>query len=295
MAKAGPWSSVLLAHLPAHRHADATPSLESALAAMLDAAQSTWPDLRIGPEVFLAHVAEHLPAEGDLAGAFGALRASDLYLACACAAGDRVALAHFERTLLSGIPGFLAGMRPSSPFADEVAQLVREKLLVGKEGGRPKIADYSGRGPLAGWLRVTSIRTALNLQESLERHAGEGEEELALLTAGVDPELDYLRVRYRSELSEALRSAIARLSEQQATVLRFHLCDGLTFDEIGAFYSVHKSTISRWLAAAREELLAATRRRLEKRLKLTDSEYSSLVRMLESDLDVSLHRFLRER
>ena len=48
-------------------------------------------------------------------------------------------------------------------FVDEVRQVLRTKLLVG-DGAPPKIADYSGRGPLDGWVRAAAVRAAIDLK-----------------------------------------------------------------------------------------------------------------------------------
>src|SRR4051812_26013639 len=82
----------------------------------------------------------------------------DLTLAAACAAGDASALAAFERDFLPQVPGYLTRLAKQPAFIDEVQQLLREKLFVAK-----KILEYSGQGPLGAWLRVVTVRLALDL------------------------------------------------------------------------------------------------------------------------------------
>ena len=55
---------------------------------------------------------------------------------------------------------------------------------------------------------------------------------------------------------------------------------------------VHPTTVSRWLAVAREHVLAETRRRLRERLGISASEIESLMRILPSQLGLSLERLL---
>ncbi|WP_395812894.1 sigma factor-like helix-turn-helix DNA-binding protein [Archangium minus] len=63
-------------------------------------------------------------------------------------------------------------------------------------------------------------------------------------------------------LTQVLAEALAALPSRERTVLRLHLVEGLSLERIGTVYRTHKSTVSRWLARAREEVLAGTRSRL---------------------------------
>jgi RNA polymerase sigma-70 factor (ECF subfamily) len=56
---------------------------------------------------------------------------------------------------------------------------------------------------------------------------------------------------------------------------------------------VHRVTVARWLGAARASLLDGTRRRLAERLGLPSPEVESLVRVLWSQLHISISRSLR--
>lgn len=217
--------------------------------------------------------------------AFGA---DDLALARACAEGDKRALAAFERKYLSKVPTYVARIDRSEAFADEVCQRLREKLFV-RSGGRPgKIAEYTGRGPLAAWLRVAAVRTALNLKRSST--TGEGGDGKELGAATGDPEIDYLRARYRKELNEAFRATLEDLPSDERTVLRMCHLDGLSVDEIAVAYRVHRTTAARWLATSREKILKETRRRLAARVGKQNLD--SVLALVKSDLEVTLTRLL---
>ena len=58
----------------------------------------------------------------------------------------------------------MARIDSSSQFVDEVKQGLRERLLVGPP---PRIAEYSGSGPLGGWLRVVSVRLAITFNDTV--------------------------------------------------------------------------------------------------------------------------------
>ena len=93
--------------------------------------------------------------------------ARDMFLAAACAAGDADALSILESGPLREIPAFVARIDTQPDFAAEVAQTVRQKLLVAPAPGQPaKIAEYRGAGPLGGWIRVIAVRVALDLKRA---------------------------------------------------------------------------------------------------------------------------------
>ena len=146
-------------------------------------------------------------------------------------------------------------------MVEEVRQLLRVKLFVSDEG-RARIGDYSGRGPLQAWLRVAAVRTALNLVSRQTPEEPSTEEE-PLMGVG-DPETEYLKAQHRPEFEQAFRAALGTLSIEQRQLLRFHYVDGLTLGQIGRLRQVHESTISRRLLAARDQLLAETRRALSR-------------------------------
>jgi RNA polymerase sigma-70 factor (ECF subfamily) len=108
------------------------------------------------------------------------------------------------------------------------------------------------------------------------------------LGAGADLEVDYLKGHYRAVFEAALKETLTELPVQQRNVLRLSFVEGLSIDEIGALHGVHRATAARWIAAAREAILDGTRRRLRSDLSLSDSEFDSVVRLVQSQLEVSL-------
>ena len=76
-------------------------------------------------------------------------------------------------------------------------------------------------------------------------------------------------------------------------MLRLRLLDGLNIDQIGGIYGVHRATVARWIASAREQVLAGTRRELENMLDISDSEFDSLVKLVQSRIDLSISQFLQ--
>ena len=255
---------------------------------ILAQARTAWPQLTLDEAGFAAHVARYLPGAGG-----AALHAGDLFLAWACAQGDPQALAEFDRLFVAvETPRAVAHLKLPASTQDELKQLVRQRLLVSEGGRPPRIAEYSGRGPLSTWVRVATVRTALNLRRG-QRRAAQAEEHAlpeALVTA--DPELAMLRDRYRGELSRATRDAFVLLTEAERTLLRLHVVEELSLDAMALLYRVGRSSVHRRLAAARERVLQETRGLLVERLKVDPAELDSLLELLRSQVDVSIRTAL---
>ncbi len=270
------------------------PSLETVLAELLASARAAWPRVRLEDAVFLRHLAERLAPASEPERTLRALPAADLFLACACVHGDAAAQAALDAHFLPKVAAAVARVYPGADAASEVCQVLREKLLTSEAGHPPRLAGYLGQGPLAAWLRAAAVRTALNLRRSAQRQARAEEEALAeaTLPGGTHPELELLRQRHRADFQTALAEALAALPSRERTVLRLHLVEGLSLERIGTVYRTHKSTVSRWLARAREAVLEGTRSRLAERLRLSSGELHSLLRDVPAQLDQSLSALL---
>jgi RNA polymerase sigma-70 factor (ECF subfamily) len=311
----------LLDHLPARLRVRAQ---ESEVGARLDEivgqARRAWPALAgsIPDHAFVAYLAERVPAGADVAGAaepgdvsddapadvpadapvdvdvldwLGRVQAGDLYLACACVRGNDSAVRAFEAHLGPEIDAALRRVRTGDHVRDDARQILRQRLFVGTRQSGPRIAAYSGRGPLRLWLRVTVVRIVLEIldRESREPQADENEI-LALPAPADDPEIGYLKQLYQREFKESFEAAVASLGDRDRTLLMQYHVDGLTIDELGALYRVHRVTAARWVARARSLLLEATRKELGRRLELSHTEFDRLLRTIWSHLDISIYR-----
>ncbi|MBS1123455.1 MAG: polymerase, sigma-24 subunit, subfamily [Deltaproteobacteria bacterium] len=267
---------------------------------LLDAhaqAAERWPGVVIEAERFAAFVTARCTNVADARG-LAMVRCDQLYLTCACAAGDPVALAAFDRTHGKVIASALARMAAAVTDPDEVKQRVWERLFVGDAETPPRIAEYTGRGELSGWVRAVTVRTALNYRRAHAREAPSDDvEELMMLlpAAGSDPELATLLERYRADVGAALAEAIDSLSDIHRAVLRYHYAERLNIEQIGAIFGVHKTTAFRRLEQARAELIDAARVGLKRRLGVDDAGLMSIVRVVSSHLDLTLSGFFKDR
>jgi RNA polymerase sigma-70 factor, ECF subfamily len=203
------------------------------------------------------------------------MHVDDLCLAFACSSGDRAALAVFEAELIPVMQRAVARMSLPAGACDDVLGALREKLFVAAHGRAPLIADYSGRGHIAAWLRSLAAHAALKVRRAQHREVGLAEADDLRIA---DPELAQLRGADAAAFRAAFGKAFAQLTREQRTLLRQHFLDGLTFESLGRMYGVHVSTAWRRLEAARTALVAEVRGELAAALGAGASTVNGIVR-----------------
>ncbi|HZQ69079.1 MAG TPA: sigma-70 family RNA polymerase sigma factor [Terriglobales bacterium] len=176
------------------------------------------------------------------------LHVEELVLARACAAGHEKAWEHFlvrYREKLYEVAGYIA---KEAAAARELADSLYADLYgtQAREGKRvSKLASYTGRGSLEGWLRTVLAQEYVNQYRrqrrlvSLEEESEEGTQYAAPqkeAVPGIDPRLE-----------RATDQAFAALDSQDRFVLASYYLDGRTLAEISRQLRVHESTISRKL------------------------------------------------
>jgi RNA polymerase sigma-70 factor, ECF subfamily len=266
--------------------------LDEGLAAALAEARRMWPTIMVEEAQFVRHLAR---VTGGAADVLPSIRAGDLYLACAAAHGDALAIAEIERSYLPPIIADIARLASSSAEHDDIAQLVRVRLFVSEGVDPPKIAVYGGRGALGGFLRMVAVRVALGQRRKTRVAEQESSEEDRLMDLPSDshPELEHLRSRYRTAFKAAFDEAMASLSTRERNLLRLHFLEGMSIDQLGALYRVHRSTAARWIARTAESLFEQTSRILIERQGLTRAELMSIMDLVRSQVDISIHRYLK--
>lgn len=266
--------------------------LEALLAALAERGAKAWPSVRVDAVSFARFLGERVPPEEDAKSVLGELRIEELYLCCACLEGAAPAIAELDRRFIIDAARALSRFGSNAQAREEALQLAREKLLAGSP---PKLAQYSGKGALGGFIRVVVVRTALNSQRSERRHVPRDDDLLASRIAedSADPELRVMKAQYADTLASAVAGAFKRLSSEQRNLLRLYVIDQLSLAELGKLHAVDASTISRWLAKIRARLLEEAQAELLERHRLRPSECASVMRLVQSDLHLSIARLLQ--
>jgi RNA polymerase sigma-70 factor, ECF subfamily len=221
-------------------------------------------------------------AEADLEG---------LVLARACLAGDAAALNMLDRELLPPVAAALR-RRASADDVDEAMQVLRTRLLVGTPPEAPKLAKFSGRGPLGAFLRIAASNVLSNLRPLVVPVSAE--DELAALPDAADVESRLSSGDQQRQFRAAFREAVQSLTSRERALLRLSLLDGLSIDEVAPMYGAHRATVARWLTAAKERLAAITRAKLSTALQLPEDDVERLLTSVQNGFELSLSRALRE-
>jgi RNA polymerase sigma-70 factor, ECF subfamily len=273
--------------------AGGVPGLEQRLALIVEAAALELPRVRRDDAAFVAHLAARLDPALPLGEALDQLRAADLYLAWGCSRNDPAAIERFERELMPQGRAIVARRLPGQGELEEVLQAVRQHLVAGPEG-TPRISDYRGYGALASWLRVVAVRTAMNLSRRTAPERLPSQSLSFGAAAQGDPELLFLKETYREPFKTAFRSAVSTLDAEERGLLRLHFLEGVSLEQMGLLYRAHKSTLSRRLARVRKDLFDRTRAALCSALAVDSGEIDSVIRLFQSELDMSLISLLRD-
>ncbi len=254
---------------------------------MLEAARAQWPDVHFDDGKLRELVGDRLAGDEVLA-------SGDVLFAAAAQLQEPTAIAAFDR-VLTEVDAAGASVGAPKDLVEEVKQLLRLQLLVPKDGKPPGIAGYRGKGPLRGWVRITATRELIRHKKKRAREAPIEHSLDHLLTSRIDPALEALKAEYRSEFAVALREAIGDLSAEDRTLLVQQVVHDMSIDEVGTAFGVHRATAARWLNRARGALVAATHKRLAARLEIPVEQIESVIRMVSSQLDASVIRYLREQ
>jgi RNA polymerase sigma-70 factor (ECF subfamily) len=226
-------------------------------------------ELGVGSEQFAAVLeevrAKYLPPDARPAAVqefYASLRIEDLALARACAAGSERAWERFlsrYREKLYDIAGYITKETSS---ARELADSLYADLygMSARDGQRvSKLASYTGRGSLEGWLRTVMAQEHVNRYRRQRRLVSldeENEEGVQFAAAEAQP-----AVAVEPRLAAAVDEALAELSSEDRFVLAAYYLDDRTLADVARALSVHESTISRKVdklaKSLRKHILAA--------------------------------------
>jgi RNA polymerase sigma-70 factor (ECF subfamily) len=174
------------------------------------------------------------------------LRVEELALARACAAGHERAWEVFltrYREKLYNIAGYIAKESSASrELADSIyADLYGTTTRDGKRNS--KLASYTGRGSLEGWLRTVMAQEFVNRYRRQRKTVSLDEEsEEGAQFAAADPEP---AIAVDPRVEKATDEALSELSSEDKFVLASYFLDSHTLAEIARALRVHESTISR--------------------------------------------------
>lgn len=242
-----------------------------------------YPRVSLPREVFLAFLAERESA----------IHLDDLFLACAASRGDPGAIATVEAQHFDALRAAISRAQPRATDVEDLLQGIRARLFSARPGEVGAIGRFTGRGPLAAWLRIVGARHATSARRKrTESPTADGLDLLPDEGARADPELAYLSNAVRPVFHTALQAAVASLEVEDRNILRYYYVHDLSIDQIGAIYGLHRTSAFRRIRRARGLLVERTRSELKRTCAATTSELDSVLRAVESGIDVSIRALL---
>lgn len=211
-------------------------------------------------------------SEAEIAKFIDELQADDLCLIIACERGDEHAWNDLVERFTTTVRSAARSASSNEDAAEDLAQSIWAELygLRTRKDGAPasKLAYYSGRGSLAGWLRavvgqlaVDTFRKQSRLVQTeedadLDRLAhdaslGEGQ---AVLASIPTPEESMSNRFAQADMQQALNTAVQELAAEDRLLVKLYYFDNLRLREAGAVLGVHEATASRRLTRIQTDL-----------------------------------------
>lgn len=229
-------------------------------------------------------------ANADIKAFIDEIRADDLCLVIACERGDEQAwsdlVANFDATVKSAARKITSNNEDAEDLASSIwAELYG--LRTDADGNKKsKLAYYSGRGSLAGWLRAVVSQLAVDQFRKVSKFVQIEEdrefENLANEAANGDgnhfgsrienPEDLLTDRRTESDVSTALSTTIADLDAEDRLLLKLYYFDDLKLKEIAATFGYHEATASRKLTRIQTDVRKGVEKQLKSQHGWTETE-----------------------
>jgi RNA polymerase sigma-70 factor (ECF subfamily) len=201
------------------------------------------------------------------------IQADDLCLIIACERGDEKAWNDLVERFKSTVRSAARSATSNEDAAEDLAQSIWAELYglrTRKDGtAASKLAYYSGRGSLAGWLRAVVAQLAVDTfrkqarlvqteedvdLDRLAHDAPLAELQTAVISRLHNPEQAISNRFAESDMQEALGMAIKELSADDRLLVKLYYFDNLRLREAGTVLGVHEATASRRLTKVHSAL-----------------------------------------
>ena len=235
------------------------------------------------------------------------LQADDLCLIVACEQGHQKAWNDLVERFSTTVRSAARSAAANEDGADDLAQSIWAELHGLRRGddGQPagKLAYYSGRGSLAGWLRAVVAQLAIDQHRKqsrlvqteedadFDRLIQHGQEQRGWSggDAVLNPEVETSQKIAGAEMQAALSRAIKQLSAEDRLLVKLYYFDGLRLREAGVLLGVHEATASRRLTRIHSDLREGVEGILITEKGWTKSEtdvaFSELAVHLQTDIE----------
>jgi RNA polymerase sigma-70 factor (ECF subfamily) len=193
-------------------------------------------------------------SEAEIAKFIDELQADDLCLIIACERGDENAWNDLVERFTATVRSAARSASSNEDAAEDLAQSIWAELygLRTRKDGTPasKLAYYSGRGSLAGWLRAVVGQLAVDTFRKQSRLV-QTEEDTDLdrlahdasvgeVFAGIPNPEESMSNRFaQADMQQALNKAVQELAAEDRLLVKLYYFDDLRLREAGAVLGVH--------------------------------------------------------
>jgi RNA polymerase sigma-70 factor (ECF subfamily) len=250
--------------------------------------------------------ADPSPQSTEIKAFIDELRADDLCLILACEAGGERAWEDLVTNFDSTVKSAARKITSNSEDAEDLASSIWAELYGlrtdadGKK--KSKLAYYSGRGSLAGWLRAVVSQLAVDQYRKVSKFVQIEEdrefENLAAEAAGSDnhpftthiasPEDELTDALGQADVTEALAAAIASLEAEDRLIMKLYYFDDLKLKDIAATFGYHEATASRKLTRVQAEIRKSVEKQLKTKHGWTDGEVKKYLSDTAAGLGLNL-------
>lgn len=218
------------------------------------------------------------------------IRADDLCLIIACERGDEQAWEDLVSNFDSTVKSAARKISSNTEDAEDLASSIWAELYGLRQDAdgnkKSKLAYYSGRGSLAGWLRAVVSQLAVDQFRKVAKFVQIEEDRefdnLASEAANGDgqylgghndnPEEIFSESRTSADVSKALASAMQELEPEDRLILKLYYFDDLKLKEIAAMFGYHEATASRRLTRVQADIRKGVEKTLQRQHGWTDAE-----------------------
>jgi RNA polymerase sigma-70 factor, ECF subfamily len=234
------------------------------------------------------------PAIDQQTAFLSSLKVEDLVLARACASGNDSAWERFLIEYREMLYRAAYGITKQDARGRELADSFYAQLFgtSARDGVRQsKLASYTGRGSLAGWLRSVLAQRFVDEYRQSRRTMSLEDQEVELVAALPDASaaIDSLSLNV---ISKSIGKVLAGLESEDRFLLHAYYLDQRNLAQIAKLLGVHESTISRKLHRLTKKL----RTQLLKELQSSGLSRAAAEEALSADvrdLEVNVRKFLQ--
>lgn len=237
------------------------------------------------------------------------LRSDDLCLIIACERGDEKAWEDLVANFDPSVKSAARKISSNNEDAEDLASSIWAELYGLRQDAdgnkKSKLAYYSGRGSLAGWLRAVVSQLAIDqfrkqskfVQieetrefENLAEESSHRTNNHNVLHHTESPEELLTDKQASGDVTLALQTAISGLENEDKVILKMYYFDDCKLKDIAAAFGYHEATASRKLVRVQSDIRKSVEKELKKTHGWSDGEVKRHLAETAEKLGFSLEK-----